>query len=155
MTFFLIACWDTKKGNTKAETIVAKTGEIETDDGPPFSDTCVCSFEYIGKIRTSRQRFDLIISGKGWNPSYNSCVFSWGELINNESPPDTLVTDFRIHLVDIASLDKNIDSIFLSSKLFSDNLIATFSKASNEKYMTCKFDPNRKGKYTKPKKWTE
>lgn len=38
---------------------------------------------------------------------------------------------------------------------FEDNLIATFSRLPNEKYMTCKFDPNETGKFPKPEQWAE
>lgn len=128
---------------------------IYYEDGPPFSDTCLCSFDYIGKIRSGTSRFDLILAGKGWNPIYYSCSWTWGEIINNEFPPDSLVTDFRIHLVDLDKLEKNIDSTFLKSKQFNDNLIATYSKIGNNEFMICKFDPNRTGKYPKPKQWKE
>lgn len=128
---------------------------IDNEYGPAFSDTCLCSFDYIGKIRTGISRFDLILAGKGWNPTYYSCSWTWGEIICNEFPTDSLVTDFRIHLVDIDRLDKNIDSTFLQSKKFNDNLIATYSKTGNNEFMTCKFDPNKTGKYPKPKQWTE
>lgn len=128
---------------------------INNEDVPPFTDTCLCSFDYIGKIRTGTKRFDLILAGKGWNPSFYSCSWTWGELINNEFPPDSMVTDFRIHLVDIDKLDKNIDSTFLTTKQFNENLIVTYSKTGKNEHMTCKFDPNKTGKYPKPKQWTQ
>lgn len=128
-----------------------KETQINNEDGPPFSDTCLCTFEYIGEFRTRVNRFDLVLSGKGWKPEYWSCSWTWGELINNEFPPDSLVTDFRIHLVDLEKIDSNT---FISNK-FKDNLIATYSRLPNEEYMTCKFDPNKTGKYPKPKQWVE
>ncbi len=147
-----------RKGISSHDSTISLT-QVETtinnEDVPPFSDSCLCSFDYIGKIRTGAKQFDLILSGKGWTPSFYSCSWTWGEIINNEFPPDSLVTDFRIHLVDIDKLEKNIDSTFLKSKQFNDNLIATYSKSGNNEYMTCKFDPNKTGKYPKPKQWTE
>ena len=143
------ASYDSTISLTQVET------PINNEDGPPFTDTCLCSFDYIGKIRTGTKRFDLILAGKGWNPSFYSCSWTWGELIYNEFPPDSMVTDFRIHLVDIDKLDKNTDSTFLTTEQFNENLIATYSKTGNNEYMTVKFDPNKTGKYPKPKQWTE
>jgi len=128
---------------------------IYDDGGPPFSDTCLCSFDYIGEIRTGVNRLDLLIAGKGWNPSFYSCSWTWGELISNEYPPDSIITDYRVHLVDLDKLEASVDSTFLTSKQFNDNLIATYSRTDNEEYWTCKFDPNKTGKYPKPKQWTE
>jgi hypothetical protein len=145
----------TNKSSDSTTSLIQDKVTIDNEDGPPFSDTCLCSFDYIGKIRTSEKRFDLILAGKGWNPSFYSCSWTWGEIINNEFPPDSIISDFRIHLVDLDKLDNNLDSTFLTNKQFNENLIATYSKTSNDEYMTCKFDPNKTGKYVKPKQWTE
>lgn len=145
----------TSKPSDSTPSLTQEKAAIDNEDGPPFSDTCLCSFDNIGKIRTSEKRFDLILAGKGWNPSFYSCSWTWGELINNEFPPDSTITDFRIHLVDLDKLDNKLDSTFLTTKQFNENLIATYSKTGNNKYMTCKFDPNKTGKYPKPKQWTE
>ena len=147
---------DGQKSTLDTTTSVTKSVLKNNDeDGPPFSDTCLCSFDDIGKIRTNPKRFDLILSGKGWNPTFYSCSWTWGEIIYNESLEDTTITDFRIHLLDVDKLDKNLDSSFLTSSTFNDHLIATFSRTNNDEYRTCKFDPNKTGKYPKPKQWTE
>lgn len=134
---------------------VDSESELVDEVGPPFSDTCLSSFDYIGNIRVDENRFDLILSGKNWNPEYYSCTYTWGELINNEFPPDTLVKDFRIHLIEVDSLPNDLDSTFFETEIFKTKLIATYSKGKNEEYMTCKFDPNKTGKYSKPKQWVE
>ena len=139
----------------KTDSIEHTSSHMDTEDGSPFSDTCLCSFNKLGEVRWNKDRCDVFISSKGWNPDYYSCSWSWGEFINNESPEDTSIIDFRIHLVDLDKIHQTIDSAFLSSKYFNDNLIATFSKTQGEKYRTCKFDPNKMGKYPKPKQWTE
>ena len=153
--FLVLSCSETEKVENKINSIEHISSKADNEEGPPFSDTCLCSFEKIGEVKSSNNRCDIFISGKGWNPNYKSCSWSWGELIYNESPSDTLLTDFRIHLVDVDKLDKKIDTTFLNSKNFNENLIATFSKTKEEAYMTCKFDPNKIGKYPKPKHWTE
>lgn len=125
------------------------------DGGPPFSDTCACSFDIIADIKSNENRQDLILSGKDWNPDFYSCSWTWGEFINNESPTDTMIKDFRIHLIDLEKINGKVDFTFLNSKEFNENLIATYSKSVGEKYMTCKFDPNKTGKYPKPKQWVD
>ena len=154
---FLFDCSNSRKGLQKFNPQDLKVNDIMFIDqnGPPFSDSCACTFNYIGEIRSEIDRYDLLISGKGWDPNSYSCSYSWGELISNEFPPDPLISDFRIHLLDIEILDQKIDSTFLRSEIFNNNLIATYSKRDGEKYMTCKFDPNKTGKYPKPKQWIE
>lgn len=128
---------------------------INNEDGPPFSDTCICSFDYLGGFRYNNDRYDLLISGTGWNPNYWSCTFTFGELISNEFPPDTLINDFRIHLVDLKKINKPLDSILFESALIQKNLIATQKLWPGDAYTKCKFDPNKTGKYPKPKQWIE
>ena len=141
--------------NTSSQDSLYIKNLIIDEGGPPFSDTCLSTFEPIGEVKFKGGRLDLILSGKGWNHKYYSCTWPWGELISNESPSDTASIDFRIHLVDLDKTQLVIDSAFLQSQLFKDNLIATYSKDPDKEYMTCKFDPNKTGKYQKPKQWTE
>ncbi len=154
---FLFDCSNSRKGPQKFNTqdLNVKDSKFIDQNGPPYSDSCACSFSYIGEIRSGKGRFDLIICGKGWDPNSYSCSYSWGELIANQFPPDSLISDFRIHLLDIEIPNQKIDSTFLNSEIFNNNLIATYSKSNGEKYMTCKFDPNNTGKYPKPKQWIE
>lgn len=128
---------------------------INNEDGPPFSDTCKCSFNYLGGFNYNKSRYDLLISGTGWNPEYWSCTFTFGELISNEFPPDTLITDFRIHLVDLQKINKKLDSAFFESAIIQENLMATQRLWPGDEYTKCKFDPNKTGKYPKPKQWIE
>lgn len=155
--FFLFDCSNSGKSLSKLRTQDLQIQNLKYIDqnGPPFTDTCSCSFNRIGGIKSEKGRFDLIIEGKGWNPNSYSCTYSWGELISNEFPPDSSISDFRIHLLDVAMPDQKIDSTFLKSEIFNNNLIATYSKCKGEKYMTCKFDPNNTGKYPRPRKWIE
>lgn len=127
--------------------------KINNEDGPPFSDTCDCSFDYLGGFESGNNRYDLFISGKGWNPNYWSCTYTFGELINNEFPPDTTITDFRIHLVDLSKI-KKLDIETFNSSIIQKNIIATQRFAPKEEFK-CQFDPNKTGKYPKPKQWVE
>ncbi len=148
----LISCSDNNQINNSntSDSIVHEVDQHseETSDDELFIDTCKCSFAYIGEIKSSKNRLDLIISGKGWNPNYYSCSYTWGELVNNEFPPDSTIQDFRVHLMDLEKVE-NLDSSFFVSKAFNDNLIATYYKG------ICVFDPNKTGKYPKPKQWIE
>lgn len=137
---------------TKQESI--STNEVYNDGGPPFSDTCLCSFDMIAEIR-SGNKLDLLISGKNWNPDFYSCSWTWGEYIANEFPGDSTIKEFSIHLVDMDKQKEVLDSRFLLTKTFNDHLIASYSKVPGETYMSCKFDPNKTGKYPKPQQWTE
>ena len=147
------------KENDKQELITeeSNTSEpiIKNEDGPPFSDSCTCRFDYIAEFRYNDHRYDLILSGKEWNPEYWSCTYSFGELISNEFPPDSLITDFRIHLVNIEKFDTKMDSILFESEYFQNNLIATQRLWPGDEYTKCKFDPNKTGKYPKPEQWIE
>ena len=131
--------------------------DLEEDDYgyPPFPDTCDCSFQHLGNFRFSPKRYDIVISGKGWNPEYVSCTYTWGEYISNVFPPDTLVTDFRIHLVDIEKLEKPLDSLWFESKRFKNNAIATYAHYEGSQYMVTRFDPFKTGKYKTPEQWME
>lgn len=128
---------------------------ITNENGPPFTDTCNCLFEYIGGFHSSKNRYDLIICGKDWNPKSWSCSYTFGEIINNEFPPDTTITDFRIHLVDIKKSNKKIDLAFFESDVIQKNLIVTQRLWPGDKFSKCKFDPNKTGKYPKPEQWIE
>ena len=118
--------------------------------GLTFSDTCLCSFDNIATIKRNKNKIDLIISGKKWNSASDLCNFAWGEITHN-SPQDPSITDFKIHLVDLDKLENNIDSTFLTSKIFNDHLIATYSETQNKRH--CIFDPNKTKKYPKPKEY--
>ena len=131
------------------------TPKINNEDGPPFSDSCICSFDFIAEFKYNDHRFDLILSGKGWNPDFWSCTYSFGELMSNEFPPDTTITDFRIHLVDLEKFESEVDSAIFESELIQNKLIATQRLWPGDEFTKCKFDPNKTGKYPKPKQWLE
>lgn len=126
---------------------------FELDTEPPYKYPCACSFQYVGVVRVSESRWDEIQLGKGWDGRRHSCSFTWGEHINNNFPPDSTITDFRMHLVDLDSADILLTPEFLNSKLFKDHLIVTSINGVNS--LTTKWDPNRTGKYVKPKQWME
>ncbi len=136
--------------STKVENVV-----INNEDGPPFSDSCLCKFNILGEVKTLPNQLDVIISGKGWNPLFYSCNYIWGELINNQVPSDSTISDLRIHLVDIDKVEGGVDSRFLNSNIFKSNIIVTYSKTANSEIRVCTFDPNKTGKYTKPEIWEE
>ena len=121
-----------------------------------LEDSCTCTFSYEGGLKVNEGRYDLFISTTNWNRDCYSCTLKWGELINNEFPPDSSYKDFRIHLLDFKFQKSKITdvSIYLS-EIFEDNLIATYSKLPSEENWTCKFDPNNVGKYPKPTQWIE
>ena len=135
---------------TNVETV--ETEQLEIEDGPPFKIDCPCSFADLGRVRVTKERYDVLVSGKGWNPKLNSCNWIWNELVNNEMPPDTLISDLRIHLLDLEKVNQHIDKTFFESKTFKENLIATHSQLPSEEYMTTVFDPNKTGKYIDPNK---
>lgn len=128
--------------------------ENDNDEGPPFSDSCSCTFNTIAHIK-SGNTLDIVLSGKGWNPDAYSCTWTWGEIINNEFPEDPKIEQFSIHLLDLDSIDQKSNVPFLQSKEFKQHLIATYSKSKGQTSYTCKFDPNKTGKYPKPKQWLE
>jgi hypothetical protein len=163
LSLLSIGCSEKNQVTTTEESIAAESSlptiidtteaeETETEDGPPFKVDCPCSFADLGRVRVSAERYDVLVSGTDWNPKLNSCNWIWGELVNNEVPPDTLITDLRIHLLDLNKVEQKIDRDFLESRTFKENLIATHSKQPREEYMTTKFDPNKTGKYADPNK---
>lgn len=127
-----------------------KVEDEDPEDGPPFRVDCPCSFEEIGKVRVSKERYDVLISGIGWNPDLKSCHWIWEELVNNEVPPDTLVTDLRIHLLDLGMSNQTMNKDFLQSTAYKENLIATYSQLPGEEYRSTRFASNRTGKYAEP-----
>ncbi|MES2132670.1 MAG: hypothetical protein V4506_09985 [Bacteroidota bacterium] len=162
---FLFSCNEAPKELPQAVTIkyidtlnaindmVESIGD-NNDGGPPFSDSCSCTFNTLAHIK-SGNTLDLVLSGKGWNPNAYSCSWTWGEIIHNEFPDDPTIEEFRIHLLDLDSIHQKSDVPFLQSKEFKQNLIATYSKSEGQTSYTCKFDPNKIGKYPKPKQWRE
>lgn len=132
--------------------ITKRLSKIDNELGPPFSDSCQCRFNLIKEVRTSEERFDIVYSGKGWNPNYYSCTWVWEELVNNDFPPDSLVSDFRCHLIfaDKISDSINLDSSFFKSDWFKSKLIVTFSKEEDEEFTSSKYDPFENGLFSKP-----
>ncbi|MBS3915239.1 MAG: hypothetical protein KG003_12140 [Bacteroidetes bacterium] len=123
-----------------------------SEDVPPFSDTCACSFDIIGDIRISPTHMERIISGIGWNPQSHSCSWTWGELIANALPPDSLITVFKIHLVELPKSNITLNPEFIQSNAFKSSLIAT-NTTKGMRESLCIFDPFKTGKYPKPKYW--
>lgn len=159
MLMLLSACLNSpqKKQSIKSDETISKdkTKKSDSDDLFLFEDSCACSFECLAKIRTSANRYDLIYAGKGWDSKSESCVWGWGELINNAVPPDTFTHDFRVHLLDLESLSGDLDSGFLESALFKDNLIVSYARWGANPKRFCRFDPNHTGKYSKPAHWVD
>lgn len=126
---------------------------FELDNELPFKYPCESSFKYIGVIKVSDTRWEEIQIGKGWDSRRHSCTFVWGEHIYNNFPPDTVITDFRMHLVDLDSFDIELTPEFLKSTLFKKNLIVTTINGEND--LKTIWDPNKTGKYPKPNHWGE
>ncbi|UOR05520.1 hypothetical protein MUN82_00110 [Hymenobacter aerilatus] len=158
MALFSTACADKNRGTAlegdveQNSSLATSTNVTEAEDGPPFKVDCPCSFADLGRVRVTPERYDVLVSGKDWNPKLSSCNWIWNELVSNEVPPDTLITDLRIHLLDLSKVTQKIDKDFLESEVFKKNLIATHLMLPNEEYMTTKFDPNKTGKYVGPSK---
>lgn len=153
VVILLNGCFETHEN--PVENVENKSSSEVHESGPPWDDTCVCSFDKIGEIKMSKNRIDIFISGKGWDSELESCTWPWGELINNESTEDTLVTDFRIHLLDIEELPDKLYNTFFDSNIYKTKLIASYYLQDGEEYSQCVFDPNNTGDYEKPKQWVE
>lgn len=154
----VLACTQTNSSTTQAATAKA---DQQPDTTPNTlsqhednDNTCTCTFDRIGKIR-SGERLDLLVSGKGWNHTSSACSYTWVNFMLNELLTDDSVTDFRIHLVDLEKEQVQLNKSFLDSKTFKDNLIATYAKQEGKPNMRCGFDPNRTGKYPKPDHWID
>jgi hypothetical protein len=123
---------------------------------PPFSDSCLCSFELLGGFRSQVIGDVEFVSGKKWNPAFYSCSWQWGQFINHEVPmTGNGKKDFTIHLLDMDRLPDDYDSTFLVSEDFNNHLIATYKYSIDNGLETCQFDPKHNGKYPKPKQWVD
>jgi hypothetical protein len=126
---------------------------LELDLELPFKYPCESTFEYVGLVKISESRWEEIQIGKGWNPKQHSCSFTWGEHIYNNFPPDTSITDFRMHLVDLDRAEIELTPEFINSRLFKEHLIVTSISGAGE--LKTFWDPHKTSKYPKPKQWRE
>ena len=128
---------------------------IALDTEPPFKYPCEFEFYHLGEIRVSDIRSEEIQCGKGWDSRLHSCSWVYGEHIYNQWASDSLITEYRMHIVDLDSSEIEMTSDFLRSRLFKDHIIATtIADRKNETFKTI-WDPSHTGKYQKPKQWIE
>lgn len=128
---------------------------LALDTDVPFKYPCPFEFHHMGEVRVSEERCDEIQCGKGWNPKLHSCTWVYGEHINNQGGPDHLVTDYRMHIVDLDSSEIEMTAEFLESELFQDHIIATTFLDWENKIFRTIWDPSHTGKYPKPEHWID
>ncbi len=151
------SCGDDKHADESKAQIQAPV-EISAEDnfpGPPFDDTCLCDFHEFGDYKISSDNYNIYKRGKGWNPSYYSCSWVWGEDIANISPEDTTITIMKIHLLDLDNFTIPTDSTEFGADSIRNFVIATLTRDRVSGYEKCVFDPYKTGKYPKPPQWTE
>lgn len=122
-------------------------------DEPPFNYPCDFDFIDMGIVRVSDSRWEEIQCGKGWDSRKGSCTWVYGEHIYNNFFPDSTVTEYRTHLVDLDSSQIEMTPEFLNSELFKSHLIVT--TINGKDVFETQWDPNKTGKYQKPRQWIE
>jgi hypothetical protein len=125
------------------------------EDGPPFKDECKANFKRFGEYKISNDNCNIYYSGKGWNPEFYSCSWTWGELVNNEFSDDTTVTFIKIHLLDLNQFQLPDNGTDYGNDSIKKYVIAVYSRDSKGGHDESDFDPFKTGKYSKPKQWTE
>ena len=125
------------------------------EDGPPFKDECTANFDRLGEYKIANDNCNIYYSGKGWNPEFYSCSWTWGELVNNEFPNDTNVTFFKIHLLDLDKFQIPDNGTDYGNDSIKKYVIAIYSRDTKGEHDKSDFDPFKTGKYPKPKQWTE
>lgn len=128
---------------------------LALDTDVPFKHPCPFEFYHMGEVRVSEERCDEIQCGNGWNPQLHSCTWVYGEHIYNQRGPDDLVTDYRMHIVDLDSSEIEMTAEFLESELFQDHIIATTFLDWKNKIFKTIWDPSETGKYPKPEHWID
>lgn len=120
-------------------------------DDIPFTYPCDFDFRYMEVIKVSESRYEEIIASKGWDSGKGSCTWVYGEHIYNNFFPDSIITEYRTHLVDLDSSQIELTPEFLQSKLFKSHVIAT--TINGKGIFKTIWDPNKTGKYPKPVQW--
>lgn len=128
---------------------------LALDTDVPFQYPCSFEFYHMGEVRISEERCDEIECGQGWNPKLHSCTWVYGEHIYNQGAPDELVTDYRMHIVDLDSSKIEMTAEFIKSELFKDHIIATTYLDSENEIPRTIWDPSETGKYPKPEHWID
>jgi hypothetical protein len=156
-SFLFSACRQTSNQDTKDETVnqTSQADESSEEEGPPFKDECLCKFDDLGKKDTENKTYNVYISGKGWNPAFTSCSWTWGEMINNISPDDTTIINVKVHLLDLDKFELPKDNSDYSNDSITKHVIAIYKRNTKTGEETCIFDPYKTGKYPRPKQWTE
>lgn len=156
-TGLLLSCGDDKTTDD-SKTLSPKPVESYAEgdfDGPPFADTCLCDFHEFGDYKISENNYNIYKRGKGWNPKYYSCSWTWGEDIANIFPEDTNILVMKIHLLDLDNFTIPTNSTEFGSDSIKKYVIATYTWIKGPKEGGCIFDPYKTGKYPKPPQWTE
>lgn len=124
---------------------------LNDDQGPPFKDKCLCDFKSFGKYEISKDNYNEYFSGKGWNPKLNACSWIWGELVYNETPNDSTVTLFKVHLLDLDNFRLPTNKTEYGNDSFKKYVIAIYKSDSKKGYDTIIYDPYKTGKYPAPR----
>jgi hypothetical protein len=146
---------DTRTQNNNPTTDTVKLLQADDEDGPPFKNECAAKFSRFGENKISNDNCNIYFSGKGWNPDYYSCSWTWGELINNEFSEDTNVTFIKIHLLDLDKFFIPKDGSEYGHDSIKKYVITVYSRDSKGGNDKCIFDPYKTGKYPKPKQWVD
>lgn len=129
--------------------------KTEDEDGPPFENECKANFHRFGEYKISNSDCHIYYCGKGWNPDFYSCSWSWGELINNEFSDDTNVTAITIHLLDLERFVVPRDGSEYGNDSIKNYVIAVYGRKSGGGDAKSIFDPFKTGKYPRPEQWIE
>ena len=79
-SLLLLSCGTEKAPGEAVATEKAPPSEVRVEsdfDGPPFNDTCLCNFGEFGDYKISEDNYNIYNRGKGWNPAYYSCSWTW------------------------------------------------------------------------------
>ena len=152
LSIIILACnAKTSKTESTGKSSALNQSNKEIIDGlPPFKDSCLCTFQKFGVYKISNSNFNVYYSGKGWNPKYNSCTYSWGEIKYNENPNDTTVTYLKIHLIDLEKFILPNNMTEYGNDSIKKYVIAICSYDYKNNKRTCTYDPFVTGKYSGP-----
>ncbi len=139
-----------QQGSDKLPTAELSAMEI---DEPPFNYPCDFDFIDMGIVRVSDSTWEEIQAGKGWDSRKASCTWVYGEHVYNNFFPDSVVTEYRTHLVDLDSSQIEMTPEFLNSELFKSHVIVT--TINGKDVFETQWDPNKTGKYQKPRQWID
>ncbi len=152
VALILFACQSKQRINQPIQDSVTEK-QVKYSDNPGIcQDTCFGSFKEFGEKRIGKT-LNIYISGYKVELSKDCCQFTFGEIVHNIVPNDSMIEVVKVHLIDTVSFIIPNDSSLYGDKSVLRKVMCLCTIDTKTWQMKFNVDPYDFGIYMKPENW--